>query len=76
MSSEINFTQFPSEPLTAKSAPLHKGTIEYTFRIPKQSASSHKSTNDDAPRTLKRQERAWGRRRDPGTHRGTILNRP
>ena len=35
MSSEINFAQFPREPLTAKSAPLHKGAIEYTLRIPK-----------------------------------------
>ena len=35
MSSEINFAQFPREPSTAKSAPLHKGAIEYTFHIPK-----------------------------------------
>ena len=35
MSSEINFAQFPREPLTAKSALLHKGAIEYTFRVPK-----------------------------------------
>ena len=54
MSSEINFAKFPREPSTAKSAPLHKGAIEYTFRVPKRSASSHKSTNDDAPRALKR----------------------
>ena len=67
MSSKINFAQFPREPLTAKSAPLHKGAIEYTFRVPKQSTSSHKSTNDDAPRALKRQERALSRQRDPGT---------
>ena len=33
MSSEINFAQFPREPSTTKSAPLHKGAIEYTFRI-------------------------------------------
>ena len=46
MSSEINFAQFPREPLTAKSARLHKGAIEYTFRIPKRSASSHKNIND------------------------------
>ena len=61
MSSEINFTQFSSEPSTAKSAPLHKGAIECTFRIPKRSVSSHKSIDDSASRTLKRQERALGR---------------
>ena len=42
MSSKINFAQFPRKPSTAKSAPLHKGAIEYTFRIPKRSASSPK----------------------------------
>ena len=76
MSSEINFAQCPREPSTAKSAPLHKGTIECTFRVPKRSASSHKSTNDDAPRASKRQERALSRRKDPGTHRGIRLDRP
>ena len=76
MSSEINFAKFPREPSTAKSAPLHKGAIEYTFRVPKRSTSSHKSTNDDAPRAPKRQERALSRRRDPGTHRGTRLDWP
>ena len=35
MSSKINFAQFPREPSTSKSVPLHKGAIEYTFRIPK-----------------------------------------
>ena len=55
MSSEKNFAQFPRETLTAKSAPLHKGSIEYTFRIPKRFVSSYKSINDSAPRTLKRQ---------------------
>ena len=50
MSSKINFAQFPREPSTAKSAPLHKGIIEYTFRILKRFASSHKSINDSAPR--------------------------
>ena len=72
MSSEINFAQFLREP----SAPLHKGIIEYTFHILKRSASSHRSTNDDAPCTPKREEHALGRRRDPGAHRGTRLNRP
>ena len=71
MSSEINFAQFLREPSTAKSVPLHKGAIEYTFRIPKRSASPHRSTNDDAPRTPKHKERALGRRRDPGAYRGT-----
>ena len=70
MSSEINFAQFPREPSTAKSAPLHKGAIEYTFRILKRSASSHKSINDGAPRTPKCQECSLGKRRDSGTHRG------
>ena len=54
MSSEINFAQFPREPLTAKSAPLHKNAIEYTFCILKRFASSHKSINDSAPHTPKR----------------------
>ena len=38
MLSKMNFTQFPREPSISKSAPLHKGAIEYAFRIPKQSA--------------------------------------
>ena len=76
MSSEMDFAQFPKEPSTAKSAPLHKGAIEYTFRIPKQSASPHKSINDSAPCTPKCQERALGRQRGPGAHRGIRLNRP
>ena len=42
MSSKINFAQFPREPSTSKSAPLHKGAIEYTFQIPKRSALSQK----------------------------------
>ena len=71
MSSKINFAQFPREPSTAKFALFHKGAIEYMFRIPKRSALPYKSINDDAPRTPKRQERALGRRRDPGAHRGT-----
>ena len=40
MSSKMNFTQFSREPSISKSAPLHKGTIEYASRIPKQSALS------------------------------------
>ena len=76
MSSEINFAQFPRESSIAKSAPLHKGAIKYMFCVPKQFVSSYKSTNDDAPRTLKCQERALSRRRDPGTHRGIRLDRP
>ena len=42
MSSKITLAQFPREPSTSKSVPLHKGTIEYTFRIPKRSALSPK----------------------------------
>ena len=61
MSSEINFAQFPRESSTAKSTPLHKGAIEYTFRVSKRSAPSHKSTNDDAPCVPKLQERALSR---------------
>ena len=76
MSSKINFAQFPREPSIAKSVSFHKGAIEYTFCIPKRSASSQKSINDNAPHTSKRQERALGRRRNPGTHKGIRLNRP
>ena len=76
MSSKINFAQFPKELSTAKSASLHNGAIKYTFCIPKRSALSQKSINDHAPRTPKRQERALGRRKNPGTYRGTRLNRP
>ena len=61
MSSLINFAQFPRELSITKSAPLHKGAIEYTLRIPKRSASSHKSINDSVPHTSKRQERVLGR---------------
>ena len=53
MSNEINFAQFSREPSTTKPTPLHKSAIEYTFRTPKRSASSHKSINDNAPRTPK-----------------------
>ena len=42
MSSKINFAQFPREPSTSKSALLHKGTIEYIFRISKRSVLSPK----------------------------------
>ena len=38
MSSKITLAQFPREPSTSKFVPLHKGPIEYTFRIPKRSA--------------------------------------
>ena len=37
MSNKMNSTRFPREPSVSKSAPLHKGTIEYASRIPKQS---------------------------------------
>ena len=43
MSSKITLAQFPREPPTSKSLPLHKGAIEYTFRILKRSALSLKS---------------------------------
>ena len=42
MSSKITLAQFPREPLTFKSVPLHKGAIEYTFCIPKRFALSPK----------------------------------
>ena len=64
------------EPSTAKSAPLHKGTIECTSHILKRSALSHKSINNSAPRTPKCQERAFDRRRGPSACRETTLNRP
>ena len=41
MSSKINF-QFPREPSTSKSAPPHKGAIEYIFWKPKWFALSPK----------------------------------
>ena len=43
MSSKITLAQFPREPPTSKSLPLHKGAIEYTFHILKRSALSLKS---------------------------------
>ena len=73
---EINLAQFPREPSTAESVPLHKGAIECAPRIPKRSTSSPKSINDSAPRTPKRQERALDKRRGPGAHRGTRLDQP
>ena len=76
VSSKINSIQFPREPSTAKSAPLHKGIIECILRILKRSASSHKSINDSAPHAPKRQEHALGRRRSPGAHKGARLNQP
>ena len=42
IASKITLAQFPGEPSTSKSVPLHKGAIEYTFRIPKRSALSPK----------------------------------
>ena len=38
MSNKMNSTRFPKEPSVSKFAPLHKDTIEYASRIPKQSA--------------------------------------
>ena len=38
MSNKMNSTRFPREPSVSKSASPHKGTIEYTSRIPKRSA--------------------------------------
>ena len=42
MSNKMNSTWFPREPSVSKSAPFHKGIIEYTSCIPKQSASPPK----------------------------------
>ena len=42
MSNKMNSTRFPKEPSISEFAPLHKGTIEYASRIPKQSALSPK----------------------------------
>ena len=42
MSNEMNSTQSSKEPSVSKSVSPHKGTIEYAFRIPKQSALSPK----------------------------------
>ena len=38
ISNKMNSTRFPKEPSVSESAPLHKDTIEYASRIPKQSA--------------------------------------
>ena len=38
MSNKMNSTRFPKEPSVSESALLHKDTIEYASRIPKQSA--------------------------------------
>ena len=38
MSNKMNSIWFPKEPSVSKSTPLHKDTIEYASRIPKQSA--------------------------------------
>ena len=35
MSNKMNSTRFLREPSVSKSAPLHKGIIEYASRIPK-----------------------------------------
>ena len=37
MSRKMNSTRFPREPSVSKSAPLHKGTIEYASRIDRKS---------------------------------------
>ena len=74
--SEINSAQFPRKPSTVKYVPLHKSAIECTLRIPKRSTSSHKSINDSAPHTPKRQTHTLFRQRGLGTHRGTRLNWP
>ena len=42
MSNKMNSTRLPREPSVSKSAPLHKGTIEYASRIRKQSVLSPK----------------------------------
>ena len=42
MSSKMNFTPFPREPLVSKSALLHKGVIKCAFRISKRFALSPK----------------------------------
>ena len=38
ISNKMNSTRFPKEPSVSKFAPLHKDTIKYASRIPKQSA--------------------------------------
>ena len=75
MSNKMNSTRFPKEPSVSKSAPLHKGTIEYTSRIPKQSALPPKGKHD-APRMPKRQERAMDNRRNSGARKKAKLTRP
>ena len=58
MSSKMNFTQFPREPSVSKSAPLHKGTIEYASRISKQSALSPKEETLMAMHIVRRNTRS------------------
>ena len=42
MLNKMNSTRFPKEPSVSESALLHKDTIEYASRIPKQSVLSLK----------------------------------
>ena len=70
ITSEISPTQFSRKPSTARSASFYKGTNEYAPRIPKRSVLLHKGINEGAPHIPKCQERALGRRKGSGIHRG------
>ena len=77
MSNEMNSTRSPREPSVSRSAPPHKGTIEYASRIPSNSRYPRRgSVNGDAPRTPKRQERAMDNRKSSGVRKKAKLNRP
>ena len=70
ITSELSPAQFPRRSLTVRSASPRKGTNESAPHIPKRSPPLHKGINGGAPRIPKRQERALGRWRGSGTHRG------
>ena len=44
MSNKMNSSRFPKKPSVSKFAPLHKDTIEYASRIPKQSVLPKEET--------------------------------
>ena len=77
MSNKMNSTRSPREPSISKSAPPHKGTIEYVSRIPKQSRYPRKGNiNGDVPRTRKRQERTMDNRKSSSARKKAKLYRP
>ena len=77
MSNKINFAQFPREPSIPNPRRFIKAALNTHSVYQNDPRYSQKeSIDDNAPRTPKRQKHAMGRRRNPGTHRETRLNRP